>query len=134
MRCCSTGKCKRVTNRDSKVGSVRPAKSLPGALRRIAFVDLGRHFLQESAGGSVSRRSQQLCAGDYAMDRAGGRGGGTAGYHSHRSPDERASATGFAALVVAGGPFQREPDLRRWIEQRSQPAKGARKNLAGQSP
>ena len=66
------------------------------------------------------------------MARPGGRGGGTAGHHPHRSADERAAATGVAAVLVAGRPFQHQPHLRRWLEQRSQPPEGARKALASQ--
>src|ERR1022692_1672975 len=68
------------------------------------------------------------------MARTGGRGSGTAGYHSDRSADLWTAATRVPAFLVAGRPFQHQPDVRRWIEQRSQPAEGARKAFASQSP
>src|ERR1035441_8362823 len=105
-RCCSTVKSRRVPNSDSKVRRVRPAKSLPGALRRNSCAHLGSHFLQATAGRSLSRRGQQLRPGDYAMARPRGRRGGTAGHHPHRSADERAAPTGVSAFLVAGRPFQ----------------------------
>src|ERR1035441_1961434 len=88
-RCCSTVKSRRVPNSDSKVRRVRPAKSLPGALRRNSCAHLGSYFLQATAGRSLSRRGQQLRPGDYPMARPRGRRGGTAGHHPHRSADER---------------------------------------------
>ncbi len=107
-------------------------QSFPGHPGGAPAADLGRHFLSQSAGRSLSRRGQQLRPGDHAVARPRRRRSGAAGHHPARNRDERHPAPGASALHFAVRPLQPDADLRRRIRQRLEPPEGAGAALAGQ--